>query len=391
MDSFELERVIHLNLQKQHLTPDTRESDLIQITKDIGGLHATASTTPYLSLFARASQFSKGDLEQELYETKTLSKIRCVRKTIYVHAKEWIPAFWKAIADAVIKASRGYMTFRGVTKADYRRVSEGVLRLLERREMTAAEIRASLKEEVDVSSILYYMCDQGLLIRGRPAKSWRDRNHCYGLFADYFPDLNLEQYSEAEAIIEVVKQYLASFGPVMEEDIVWWTGLTKTKVRAALRALEEKWMEVSIQGLEGKFVILCSDAERLDQIEPLRRPVVSLLPTLDPYLMGYKERSRTIAHANLPFVFDRTGNATSVILIDGKASGIWDIQRGDESCMKIFFFEAVSEDRRDQVRAAASALGRFIADREVRLRKCDAIVPLTERPAGSVLAPLKGC
>lgn len=391
MNSFELEKVIHLNLQKQHLTPDTLGSDLIHITKDIGGLHATASTTPYLSLYARISPFTKLDLETALYETKTLGKIRCVRKTIYVHAKERIPAFWKATSETALKASKGFMGSRGVTEADYRWISEGILQLLQHEEMTAAEIRASLSEAVDISSILYYMCDAGLLIRGRPAKSWRDRNHKYGLFADYFPDLDLDQYSQSEAVVAVVKQYLYTFGPAKEEDIVWWTGLTKTKVRTALQALGDQLEDVSILGLEGNYIILSSDAQRLDRIKPLPAPVVNLLPTLDPYIMGHKERSRMIAKEDFPYVFDRSGNATSVILLDGKAGGIWDFEGGDEPCVKIFFFGAVSEGVRNQVCTTASSLGRFIADQDVQMRECEAMVPLTERPAGSIMAPLKGC
>ena len=390
MKNFELEKVIHFNLQKQHLTPDTQGSDLIQITKDIGGLHATASTTPYLSLFARTSPFAKKDLEKALYQTRALGKIRCVRKTIYVHAKERIPAFWKTTSETTLKASQGFMESRGVTEADYLRVSEGILQLLQHREMTAIEIKASLNEEVDISSILYYMCDAGLLIRGRPAKSWRDRNHKYGLFADYFPDLDLEQHSESDAVIEVVGHYLAAFGPAKEEDIVWWTGLTKTKVRTALRKLQDQLLDISIQGLEGDYIILNADAGRLDRLESLPAPVVSLLPTLDPYLMGNQERSRMIAKDDFPYVFDRSGNATSVILMDGKASGIWDFEWGDEPCVKIFFFRTVHGNYREQVHEAAFRMGRFIADQDARVKECEAMVPLTERPAGSIMAPLRG-
>ena len=37
-------------------------------------------------------------------------------------------------------------------------------------------------------------------------------------------------------------------------------------------------------------------------------------------------------------VFDRSGNATSVILVDGKVVGVWDFKGGEESFVKLHIF-----------------------------------------------------
>ena len=74
-----LDKVNYLVLRKQHLTDDSRIDDIIRITRDISGLHATDSVTPYLSLFARSSNFEKDSLDEELYLKKNLGKIRCMR------------------------------------------------------------------------------------------------------------------------------------------------------------------------------------------------------------------------------------------------------------------------------------------------------------------------
>jgi len=46
-------------LHKQHLLPESKSDSIIQIAKDLCGLHATCPTTPYLSLFARMNDFLK--------------------------------------------------------------------------------------------------------------------------------------------------------------------------------------------------------------------------------------------------------------------------------------------------------------------------------------------
>jgi hypothetical protein len=387
----DLSRVNHFVLNKQHLTADSEGEDIVQIVKDVGGLHATSSTTPYLSLYVRRSQFVKDDLDVELYDKRTLGKVRCVRKTIYIQPKDRIPTMWKVTAGQVLKASRGFMASRGVTDEVYNKLSVDILRMLQGREMTAAEIKATLKTDADVSSILYFMCDQGLLIRGRPVKGWKDRRHQYGRFADYFPDVNLEDISEDEAIATLIRSYLASFGPATEKDVVWWTGLSKTRARWALKELEEQLIETPIPEIGKGFIMLRSDRERVEAVKQPRESVINLLPYLDPYLMGHKERERYLAQEDYGLVFDRSGNATSTILVDGRVVGVWDFEGGEEPLVKIFLFQEFEKSLRDEIFKEAERLGEFIAEAEVKVKECESMVPLTDRTAGSVMSPLKNC
>ena len=390
--NLDLDRANHLVLAKQHLTPDSKSTDIVQVVRDVGGLHGTLGTTPYLSLFARSTRFKKSDLDDELYRKRTLGKVRCVRKTIYVHTRDMIPAALAATGKMVSSASRRYMESRGISLQEYDRISRAILELLEGREMTASAIKHTLKAEVDISSVLYTMCDQGLLIRGKPEKSWRDRNHTYAVFREYFPHIELGTLSESEAITALVRQYLASFGPATENDIVWWMGLGKRKVRKALGSLGNLLAEATITGLGSDLFLLESDEALARQGERPGNPIVNLLPSLDPYLMGYKERARYLDERDYDYVFDRSGNATSTILVDGRVVGVWDLQRpedGTEPVVKIFFFRGASPRLLDKIRIQARDMGHFIAAREVQVSECETMVPLTQRPAGSMMAPLK--
>lgn len=391
MDAMDLSRVNLFVLNKQHLTPVSKGEDVAQIVKDVGGLHATSSTTPYLSLYARRSQFAKEDLDLEMYDKRTLGKVRCVRKTIYIHPKDRIPIVWKPTARQVITESKGFMANRGVTEEVYDKLSTDILQMLRGREMAAADIKATLKTDADISSILYFMCDQGLLIRARPVKGWKDRRHRYALFDDYFPEIQLEEFREGEAITALMSLYLASFGPASEVDAVWWTGLGKTKVRKALQELEDQLVEISIPEIGEGLIMFQSDRERVEVVKLPREPVTNLLPSLDPYLMGYKERERYLDREHYDLVFDRSGNATSTILVNGKVVGVWDFEDGKEPLVKIFLFQDLRKTLRDEIFDKAERLGEFIAEAEVKVKACDSMVPLTERTAGSMMSPLKGC
>jgi hypothetical protein len=107
--------------------------------------------------------------------------------------------------------------------------------------------------------------------------------------------------------------------------------------------------------------------------------------------MGYKQRDRYLDQEHYDLVFDRSGNATSVILVDGRVVGVWDFEDGKEPLAKVFLFQELGRSLRDGIYAEAEHLGEFIAETKVKIKECESMVPLTERTAGSMMSPLKGC
>jgi len=227
------------------------------------------------------------------------------------------------------------------------------------------------------------MCSQKLMIRGTPRK--------YFLVKEYFRNLNLSRIDEPEAIAHLVHHYLQAFGPVTEKDIIWWTGLGKNLIKEALNRIQDEIIEVKVKDLDYDLLILQSDINLIDR-EGISadRSVVNLLPTLDSYIMGYKERERYfLSNNHINYVFDRTGNATSVILSGGQIIGVWDINKETPFVLKFFLFEETEENIRDLIAQKASKVGKFICNTKVLVEECKSMIPLNERTAGSFMSPLK--
>ena len=389
MDCVSQEQINHFVLAKQHLAGKSPDQDLIKVVEDIFGLHATGATTPYLSLNARLADFDRQQFDSLLYENPALVKIRCVRKTIFVHSSQLLPIIFKATSTKVIKASQHFMAYRGVSPEMYERLSIAILDRLMDEPMTAAEIKESLDTDADISSILYYMCDQGLLLRGQPAAGWKDRNHKYVVFREIFPELDLNSMDEKKAITHLVRHYLAAFGPVNEADIVWWTGFGKIRVRAALRNLKEEISEVQICGSHERMLCLESDLPRLFDTEPPVMPVVNLLPFLDSYIMGYARRNRLIAAKDYDCVFDSSGNATNTIVVDGVVKGVWDCWDGERAQFRTHIFGLVPPLANEQIVAQAGSLGIFLTGQPVKVKALEEMNPLTSMPAGRIMSPLR--
>jgi len=381
-----LHQMNHFVLSKQHLTDETKSNDIIQIVKDIAGLHATSPTTPYLSLFSRTRNFTREKLDEELYAKRNLGKIRYVRKTVYIIQRDMIPTAFAATKRMVEPASENYCRYLGVTKKEYEKASNRVMEILKGRRMTTREISKELQGTLNYSPILNLMCDQGLLIRGPPEKGWKSNIHTYYRFDEYFPGMNLNVVEEAEARKSVVKQYLASFGPATENDASWWTGFPKSQVKGIIESLEDEITFVEVSGISDTHLILSSEKKSLTSAKPPVRHVVNILPGLDPYLMGYKDRDRYLNREHYSFVFDRSGNATSTILLNGQVIGVWDFE---EPLVKIFLFNTVETKTLKEIHAKAKSIGVFISGKEVKLKECRSMTPLTQRTAGAVMTPLK--
>ncbi len=375
-------------LAKQHLAANSKINDVVQIVGDIGGLQATNPITPYLSLLARSQSFAQECLEQELYVKRTLGRMRCMRKAIYILTPELLVAAHWATRSATVEASRRYLEFHGISYREYHHVSQNVLQLLKDHELTASEIKRALKLRWDVGMLLSLMCDQGLLIRGHLVHGWATADYRYALFTDYFPNWCQEPMSEREATMRLVRHYLKSFGPATEDDLAWWTGLGRMSVHIAIQHMRGEVIGVRIENRAEDYLTLRTEVDALQRIQPLDQPIVNLLPSHDPYLTGYLRHERYSGARHIEKVFDWTGNVTSTILLTGRAIGVWDF-RPEESMMKLFLLEEANGDTLSAIEAEAQRIGRFINGGEIDIRWCADMTPLTRQPAGNVTSPLK--
>lgn len=388
METISLAKVNHFVLKKQHLADDSKLSDAVQIAKDIGGLHGTSATGPYLSLLARSISFQRDDLAAEMSKKKNLARIRYVRNTIYILPKEFIPVAYAATSQMAEVTAARFSKYLGITPTHYARISNKILKILRGRGLTTREIKKKLRTATNIAPIVNLMCDKGLLVRSLPREGWKSTQHAYYLFEDYYPDLDLSAYDEKEAKGKIVEQYILSFGPVSEQDIAWWTGFPKSQVKEILEGLGDEVSSVEIPELENVYLVHSSERESLQSLEVPKHPVVNVLPGLDSYMMGYKDRERYLHPKHYKMIFDRYGNATSTILVDGRVVGIWDLE---EPFVKIFYLKDVGKDISKKVRSKASDVGKFLAEKPVQVKVCDSIVPLFKRTAGSFMSPLKDC
>ena len=389
MVTLDLDRTNAFVLQKHHLTEDPKTDDLLQIVRDIGGLHATLSTTPYISLFLRSKSFKREDLDDVLYTKRLFGKVRYARKTVYILPKDRVTIAHSAMKALLLARFEVYIQHLGLTKDEYKKITRAILDIVKGCGKTTKEIKAKMKRNLNVSAIVNLMCDQALLIRGKPKTGWKSNLHTYFPFNEYFPDLDLSEIGELHAKEQMVRHYLSSYGPVSVTDISWWTGFSKGDVKRILGVLKNDLISVEISGISGSHMMLSSDYESLNSVKISKKPRVHLLPALDPYLMGFKDRQRFLDDTHAAWIYDRSGNATNAILVDGRIAGVWDWIDQKEPEIKFHLFENTGTDTKKIITSKATQLGHFIFDKEPQIEEYDSMIPLSQRTMGGFMSPLR--
>lgn len=303
-------------------------------------LHATEAATVHLSLWARVPGLRVEDVDRALYVERTLVKQLAMRRTLFVFPRDLLPAAWGSAAARVARQQRDRVRKDVVaggiaTDADawIDTATGAVLALLDDGvARTTAEIRAAVPQlegkvvrgtpekkwtaEVSIApGVLTLLGAEGHVVRGANAGHWRLNKPTWSSTAAWLRE-RADAEPEEQGYAELVRRWLATFGPGTEDDLVWWLGATKGTVRKALAAVEA--VEVALDGGATGWVL----PDDLDPV-PAPEPWAALLPTLDPTVMGWKERSFYLDAADTPHLFDRNGNAGNTAWWGGRIVGCW--------------------------------------------------------------------
>ncbi len=359
----------------------TGAAGIVQVTDDVVGLHATSPTTPYLLLHERIRGFGFADLEDAVYKRRDLVRLKAMRGTVFLLSRRLAPLVFAATRAATLASDRRWL---GTNDEAYARVAPKVLAALAGKSFTVAELRKTLGADADLAGVVAMLCDEGRIVRDRPLGS-RSSTFRYRAWGDAFPGVSLDEWDETAATRELVRLYLDGYGPVSRADLIWWTGLPARRIDDALHNLGEELVTVSVAGLGDGLLMTPFALDQTTAIEP-RAVAVNLLPMLDPYTMGYKDRGRLLDPALNEAVVDRGGNVTSVVVVDGRIVGVWDLTEEPNAAVRVLLFDPDHRDRRRILDRAAETAAFWFGE-PVPVQEYTSMVPLRQR-SGVMRRPL---
>jgi hypothetical protein len=364
--------------RRHFLASGSRARDPVEVAGGLVGLHATDPATVYLS--ARARGVEAAELEGALYEDRSVLRMIGMRRTLFVLPLE-LAAVVKAactvsIAEAQWRRYAKLIEEGGITtdgRAWLEEAAEATLRAIESRgPVYAAELSADvpqLRERIAYGEgktwagkiamttwVLFLLAAEGQIVRGRPRGAWTSSQWSWSP-AESWLQAPLPTLEPEAARAELASRWLAAFGPASVTDLKWWTGWTLGRARAALSAIEA--VEVDLDGEPG--FVLPGDLEP----EPEPEAWAAFLPSLDPTVMGWKERDWYLGE-HAPALFDRNGNAGPTVWWNGRVVGGWAGRKDGEMAFRLL--EDVGAEAVRAIEAEAEQLAAWLGETKVTPR-----------------------
>ena len=337
-------------------------------------LHATEASTVHLSAAARVEDITPSIIDAALHDDRTLVKQLAMRRTLFVFPKDLLPAAWGS-ASARVAAAEGRRIARAIAAAGIAKdgeqwldtASRAVLGRLEDGPATVAQLRADVVELAGTVGgdtdktwdrptpvapwVLTHLGLRGVAVRGRNAGHWRLNKPTWARTEDWIgqPPTPLDP---AAGYAELVRRWLATFGPGTAADVQWWLGATKAATTLALSDVEAEQVDLD-DGTTGW--VLPGDVRETE--EP--GPWAALLPTLDPTTMGWKQRAFHLPPEHVPYLFDSNGNGGTTAWVNGRVVGCW-VQDAD-AVVQLSLLEEVDPSARAALAREAERLTSWLA------------------------------
>jgi hypothetical protein len=279
------------------------------VIEHLAGMQAQWPPAPYVGIWSRATTFKRDTLEQSLLEADVV-KASLMRNTLHLVTRRDYPVFWTALHDIPSWPDAAAI-------ADGVRIAPLIRELALAGPLSNQEALAYLEREhglVDVhrNRVWHVARTRSHVTHAPQTALWSSRP--LGLFA---PLDEPEAVEKLAAIREVVRRYLAAFGPASRADIATWSGMRIADFAAAIETLEPLRRFRNERGRE-LLDLPRAPLPAADVPAPVR-----LLPKWDNLLLSHDDRTRVLPEEYRKLMIAKNGDVAQAFLVDGVVAGEW--------------------------------------------------------------------
>jgi hypothetical protein len=323
-----------LLLERKRLSPAA-------VIERLVGMQAQWPPAPYVGIWTRTTSFRREALERQL-AAGAVVKATVMRQTLHLVTRRDYALLraamsetnfpWQsALAGRLASSMRELATAGPVTSAEalaHIERKHGLSGIDARRAWRAARVRAHLLHHHETA-----------LWRGRPE----------GRFVALDEP---EAHVPVEARAEMLRRYLAAFGPATLRDIVAWSMMHVPELKAALAHLDLR----RFRDESGRELL---DVPRAPLPAADTPAPVRFLPKWDNLLLSFADRTRVLPEQYRKTVIGKNGDVAQTFLVDGLVAGTWTVTKGR---IALEPFAPLSRAARRELEDEAGRLEAFLAD-----------------------------
>jgi hypothetical protein len=359
-----------LRLERHHLRLRAGRDQLVDVVRDMVGLHAQVMSAAELQLAARVDGIHPADVQDALWTERRLVKAWSMRGTLHLLTPEDLIDFVAAAPTRERWHEAPWLRFVGMTERQVEALIAAVGDLLSDQPMTRAALADGIAERLGDPNLASALRSgwgtflgapgqRGLLCFGpsggrnvtfvRPS-AWLGR-----------PIAPSEQQSPADAIdalASLVRRFLAAF-PGSSRNMIgrWWGAARASLIGQALERLGDDVTGVEVEGV-GAWT-LRQDLPSLLAAKPFES--VRLLPGFDPFVNELPRRTEGLLPVTRHERIYRTaGWVTPVVLVDGRVAGTWEVTVGSKGGLAVQPFELFPKTTVRGLDAEADRLAEFL-------------------------------
>ncbi|BCL78117.1 AlkZ family DNA glycosylase [Ktedonobacteria bacterium brp13] len=344
----ELNRAI---LVRQCLVERTSRPALAVI-KHLVALQGQVSNAPYIGMWTRLHSFQRAELTT-LLESRQAVRASSLRGTLHIMTAEDYLLIHPLLQSVL---NRNFMLFaRQAKDFDMDRFIIAIRAYIQEQPRTNIELRTKMEElypGMGKAQIFDAVRMHMALIQALPAGTWGFTGRPTHIEATAW--LGRPLANQADGRQQLIRRYLAAFGPASTKDIQAWSGLTGLQrtieaLRPELRTYRDE------QGRE-LFDLPDAPLPPVDIAVPVR-----FLPAYDNLVLGLADRKRVLPDAYRTAIF--TGNGMHpTFLVDGFVRGRWRVERTTPSATLVIEpFEPLTHQIRTELQEEGKRLMHWIS------------------------------
>jgi hypothetical protein len=316
------------------------------------GLQAQLALPPYVGLWTRLRDFQRADLAR-LIEDRTIVKATLMRGTLHLFTAADYLRFRATLQPVLTNAYEAVIKQRG-SGLDIEDLVARARQFIAEQPRSFAEITAFFTElfpDADPGAMRYATRTHLPLIQVPVSSGWSYPGNPKFTLAELW--LNQSIPTE-DNLRDLVRRYLAAFGPARVTDIQTWSGLPKLK-DAVEKLRPDLLTYLDEQGVE-LFDLPDAPLPDADAPAPGR-----FLPEFDNLLLSHSNRTRVVADEHRSRVYLPGLRVAATFLVDGFVSGVWKIEKTKGiAALLVEPFAPLAKHSRAALAEEAERLVRFV-------------------------------
>ncbi len=352
-------------LMQQGLVTRAGPQELIAAIRRVGGIHAQVMSAAELAIAARLDGITPEAVQDALWFEHILIKTWALRLTLHIIPVDDFPLYIGARLNTDLNWPEHFRR-QGITND----VLEAYLavgpQILDGQPITRQQFVAVVDERIHSPELHDYLAKSGWGMSLKPLACHGELcvGPTQGQNATYVrPSTWIGAWQPAapeEALKEVVRRYLHTYGPAKFYDFRrwWWAGSAPAK--KAFDGLADEIEDVEVEGWRG--MALRAEIPAIQALEV--KEVVRLLPLFDTYTIGATATMRLpgfLSPVELKKVYRPQGWVSAAVVVDGFIKGIWEYKtHRSTTTIKVDLFTSIPKTVKEGIAGEGERLGKFL-------------------------------